>query len=270
MAFATFLFPSNFFTPMATVALKKHNYSQSIRTYVMLIIVTAGLGGYYAYTQFAKFSAAQDALTKEQAQVTTLQGVESQTSTDFTNLKKDFDQKYSGVLESLQSVYPLEEKYTELTRLFDQFFQANNSSFNPVFLSDIRFGQARYDANADYAILPVTMTISGTQDNFNKFLKFVENSGVLEDKTRLMDVRSISINFTSSGAAQTTATGTAAAQTVPTINVSVALNAYFQKPFLQKTVTTPGSSTATPATTAKTTAFAGSSTASANPQTVST
>lgn len=242
---------------MATVTLKKHNYPQSIRTYMMLIILTVALGGYYAYTQFAKFSGAQDALAKEQTQVANLQGTESQTSTDFTNLKQDFDQKYSGVLESLQSVYPLEENYTDLTRLFDQYFQANSSSFNPVFLSDIRFGQPRYDANADYAVLPVTMTVSGTQDNFIKFLKFIANSGVLEDKTRLMDIRSISINFTSGSTSQNLSTGQqVSSQTQPMINVSVALNAYFQKPFLQKTTTAPAAKTA-------------STTAPANPQTVS-
>ncbi len=223
---------------MATATLLKRNYAKSIRTYMMLILVTAAVGLYYGYTQYTKLSAAQDALSKEQSQITDLQSTESQASADYTTLKQDFDQKYSGILDSLQAVYPLQENYTDLTRLFDQFFQTNNTSYNPVFLSDLKFGEPRYDAAVDYAVLPVTMTISGTEDNFMKFLQFVENSGVLADKTRLMDVRSISINFTSNAStvSQNTIPGqTPATATQPMINVSVGLNAYFQKPFLQTT-----------------------------------
>ncbi len=217
---------------MATAALQKRNYAKSIRSYIMLIALTAGVAAYYGYTQYVKLSGAQDALAKEQTRITELQNVQAGTGTDYINLKRDFDQKYSGVLDSLQAVYPLEENYTDLTRLFDSFFQTNNTPFNPVFVSDIKFGVAKIDANSDYAVLPVTMTIAGTQDNFMKFLKFVETSGVLEDKTRLMDVRSISINFTGSSALA----GFGVTQTTsnqPMINVSVALNAYFQKPFLK-------------------------------------
>lgn len=202
---------------------------------------TALVAGYYGYTQYVKLAAAQDALAKEQTQITDIQSAESQTASDYVNLKKDFDQKYSGVLESLNAVYPLEENYTDLTRLFDQFFQANNTSFNPIFVSDIKFGRASLDANADYALLPVTMTLSGTQENFLKFLKFVENSGVLEDKTRLMDIRSISINFTSSGGSQNLLPGQVVSSAKPMINVSVALNAYFQKPFLKSSTTAAAS-----------------------------
>ncbi len=218
---------------MATAALQKRNYDKSIRTYMMLIIITLVLAAYYGYTQFTKLSGVQDALAKEQSQITDLQNTESQTNTDYVNLKQDFDQKYSGVLDSLQAVYPLEQDYTSLTRLFDQFFQTNNTTYNPVFVSDIKYGQPRYDAKVDYAVLPVTMTISGTQDNFDKFLKFVENSGVLEDKTRLLDIKSININFTSQSS-QNTAPGQIAANQ-QMINVSVVLNAYFQKPFQQAT-----------------------------------
>lgn len=225
---------------MATIALQKRNYAKSVRTYLMLIVITLLLAGYYGYTQYVKLSAAQDALAKEQTQITDLQNTAAETNNDYSNLKKDFDQKYAGVLDSLQAVYPIEEDYTKLTISLDAFFRDNNTSFNPVFLSDLKFGQARFDAAQEYAVLPVTMTISGTQDNFLKFLKYIENSGVLEDKTRLMDVRSISINFTSGGSDNSTGGQNALTPTQPLINVSLGLNAYFQKPFV-KPVTTPAS-----------------------------
>lgn len=221
---------------MATAALQKRNYAKSIRTYVMLMVVAAMAAGYYGYTQYMKLSGAQDALAKEQVQITALQTTETETSNDYANLKKDFDQKYSGVLDSLNAVYPLEEDYTKLAISMDTFFQANNTSSNPVFLSDLKFGQARIDATKDYSVLPVSMTITGTQDNFMKFLKYVENSGGLQDKTRLMDVRSISINLSGGASAQgSTAAQAASASTQPMNNVSLSLNAYFQKPFLKTT-----------------------------------
>ena len=186
---------------------------------MMLVIITILLAGYYGFTQYTKLHGAQEALALEQNQITDLQKLETQSAKDYAAHKKEFDQKYASVLDSLQAVYPPQENYTDLARLFDNFFQQNNSATNPIFANDIKFGQARNDANADYGVLPVTMTVTGTQDNFMKFLKFIETSGVLADKTRLMDVRSISINFTSTDSGQ------------KMINVSVALNAYFQKPY---------------------------------------
>lgn len=216
---------------MATLALKKTNYVKKIRTYMGLIIITLGLAVFYGYTQYVKLSGAQNALANEQTQITTLQATETSTLSDYTNLKQSFDQKYSGVLNSLQNVYPTQENYTDLTRQLDVWFKDNNTPFDPVFMSNIQYGQARYDNAVDYAVLPVTMSITGSQDNFMKFLTYIENSGTLADKTRLMDVRSISINFSSSSDNATGQTGTAASK--PTLDVSLGLNAYFQKP-LQK------------------------------------
>lgn len=205
---------------MTALALQKRNYSKHIRTYMMMTLVTMALAGYYGYTQYLKLSGAQEALVKEQSQISDLQKIEIQAGKDYNNLKTEFDQKYAGVLDSLQAVYPSEQNYTDLARMFDKFFADNNSASNPVFANDIKFGQPRQDAAKDFAVLPVTLTITGTQDNFMKFLKFVEKSGVLADKRRLMDIDSISINFTSD----------ASQGAQPMLNVSVALNAYFQKP----------------------------------------
>ena len=84
-----------------------------------------------------------------------------------------------------------------------------------------------------------------------KFLKFMESSGTLEDKTRLMDIRSISINFGVSQSSSVT-TGQPLAAEKPTLNVSVSLNAYFQKPFQKSTPATPDASAQTPAGTPST------------------
>ena len=141
-------------------------------------------------------------------------------------MKKGFDDKFDTIYSALDTVYPLTEKYTDLARLFDDFVAKNDSSTDPVLISDLRFGQARFETSNDFAVLPVTVTLSGSQDNFIKFLKFIETSGVLEDKTRLMDIRSISINFVLPSLNQGEVLNTK-----PGINVSINLNAYFQKPY---------------------------------------
>lgn len=218
---------------MTSTPQPKRNYTQAIRTYLILTFVILGAAGYFGFGQYQKLSAMQDALAKEQETLITLQRNHVKLVKQYDVNKKSFDQKFSNVLNLLQDVYPAQENYTNLARLFDDFFQVNNTVANPIFVSDLKFGIARTDASKDYSVLPVTLTISGTQNNFLKFLNFVENSGVLKNKTRLMDLGSISINFIS----QSEETNVSSDASL--LNVSIALNAYFQK----STVSKPKTST---------------------------
>ncbi len=209
--------------------LKKRNYPQMMRQYSVGIFVLALIIAGYGFTQYTALSSAQTALAQEQDNVYKLQTNKDTLIHQYGDLKKAFNNQFTNLIKALNSVYPADENYTDLARLFDKFFQDNNTSVNPVFVSDLRFGQARIDKSSPYSILPITLTISGTQDNFNKFLKFVENSGVLDDGTRLMDIRSININFTAPAEQDTSLNAT------PLLNVSVNLNAYFQKSFTATT-----------------------------------
>ena len=211
---------------MVAVAILKKNYSRSIRNFMLLTLITMVLAGYYGYTQYGKLSAAQGALSAGQDMIAALQTKKTEVSGQFDTMKKGFDDKFDTIYSALDTVYPLTEKYTDLARLFDDFVAKNNSSTNPVLISDLKFGQARFETSNDFAVLPVSVTLSGSQDNFIKFLKFIETSGVLEDKTRLMDIRSISINFVLPSLNQGEVLNTK-----PGINVSINLNAYFQKPY---------------------------------------
>lgn len=224
---------------MATqIAIRRKNYPRSIRSFTMLSIFVLILGGVYGYLQYNNLTAAQTALAKSQETASALQTSVSKFTQDYADLKTAFDQNFSSVLNSLQGVYPSEESYTELTRKLDEFFRPNDTISNPIFASDLKFSKSKIDASKDYAVLPFSMTITTTKDNFQKFLRFVENSGSLEARTRLLDISSISINFTSS---QPSGTG-AAAPAEQLLNVSVAMNAYFQKPLATapvKTLTAP-------------------------------
>lgn len=203
-----------------------------MRQYTFFIVLLLVVGGYYGFTQYQKLTEVQTALANEQEAVATLQDAKVQVVGQYQEYKKAFDDKFLQIVDSLEKVYPRNENYTELARLFDKFFQQANTGDNPVFVSDLKFGLPRNDAAKDFAILPVTMTIAGTQNNFLKFLQYIEKSGVLEDGTRLMDVRSISINFNNPGAATTLTSRPGESSAM--INVSVGLNAYFQKQAVAK------------------------------------
>jgi hypothetical protein len=223
---------------MATsqIVVARKNYPRSIRSYTGMMLLVLIAAGVYGYLQFQKLSDNWNAIATEQALAVQLQTAGNQFSADYTELKATFDKNFAAILNSIQGVYPTEEDYTELTRTLDKFFQATNSSLNPIFASNLQFSQARIDDAHDYAILPLTMTISATRENFEKFMKYIENSGALEEKTRLMEITSISINFASQPASAFTVSPTAAE--IPLLNVSVSMNAYFQKPVTWKPAAT--------------------------------
>lgn len=209
---------------MATAAIKKRGYIYSIQSYLIFGAILLGVSAYFGYQQINNYFAANDALKLEQDNLSTMQTNVAQVKTDYANLKKQYDEQIASINDALQFVLPEQEAYTNLVRIFDQFSAQNNSQGSPFFVSDVKFGTSRQDAKNDYSILPVTMTINASKSNLMKFLQFIENSGMLENKTRLMDIRSISINFSSADGAGD-----------PTLNVSLAVNAYFQK---TKTTTT--------------------------------
>lgn len=210
---------------MPTLTITKHNYINGIRNYTILIVFALLVAGYYGFTQYQKYSVAQTALAQEGETLQKTQQETNNLSAKYLEIKKVFDQKFALVLDALQYVLPPTDTYQNLARLFDQFAQDNNLPNNPFFVSDLKFGVPFPDSQKEFSILPITMTISTTKENFLKFLKFIESSGMLENKTRLMDVRSISMNFTPGG----TANGNAPAPASTILNVSLALNAYFEK-----------------------------------------
>lgn len=225
------------------IKIQKKNYPKLTRQYFGFALLILLAVGFYSFTQYQKLATAQAALKQGQETSLSLQTQKSTIAKQYADLKVDYDQKFASVFSDLEKVYPIEENYTDLARDLDTFFQENNLTSNPIFVSDLKFGLPRSDSGKEYMVLPVSMTMVGTQDNFTKFLKFVENSGVLEDKSRLMDIRSISINFTS--AQQSSTALTSPLDTVNTLNVSVTLNAYFQK-VAKAAATTAAPSSVTP------------------------
>jgi len=70
------------------------------------------------------------------------------------------------------------------------------------------------------------MTIASSQENFNKFLQYVEQSGSLLGKTRLMDIQSIHLSFGEDESGESGVKVTNSNSEL--INFSVKIHAYFQ------------------------------------------
>lgn len=228
------------------VAKLQKNYPRQIRNYAVFIFFTLLAAAAYGYLQYTKLSIARDTVGKAQILTESMRSSATGFGSAYAEMKRLFDKDFRTIADALQAVYPSEESYTSLTRLLDDFMQQNNRSFDPIFMNDLRFSQSRADTSGDYSLLPFTLTLSTTRSNFEKFLRFIENSGALADGSRqagvrLMDLRSISINFARERSAF--ASGEAATSTAPLMNVSVVLNAYFQSPseaFSPDQAVTPG------------------------------
>ena len=210
---------------MQAVIVRK-NYPRQTQTFMALTLVILVGSAVYGYSQYQNLSAAQTALRDGQTKITELQSTSAQLSENYTALTATYNETFQGVRQAIDSVYPTEEQYTKLTQDLDDFVNKNNTRFNPIFMSDLKFSKSRIDKETEYAILPFSLTLQTTKENFEKFLQYVENSGSLDEGTRLIEVRAISINF--AGNQQSVFAAAEDGQQIEIISVSVSLNAYFQ------------------------------------------
>lgn len=209
--------------------INKKVLQKKVVNFTLALLVLLIAGGYLSYMRYQEYFSANDYYEFKQMKMADLQANLTTLTDDYNKTKKTFDQENSALNVSLQKVLPTTESYTNLARELDNYFLTNNTTDNPIFLSDLRFNPARFEDKKDYGVLPFSMTISASQDSFKKFLKYVATSGDLNTGTRLMDISSISINFDNSANSGATTTDTTANSESGLINVSMAMNAYFQK-----------------------------------------
>jgi hypothetical protein len=204
------------------ILIPKKNYRRQTQSYVFFTImffVAAAIYGYFDYTELTR---AKAALNEGQVLLMQMQSGEKQIANDYLLVEETYKERYRKEREAIKSVFPMEEDYTSLTKVIDAFMYETNTTSNPIFMSDLKFSKARIDANTDYAVLPFSLTLSTTRQNFEAFLKYIESSGSLDNGSRLMDIKSISINFP-------TKTERSSGYGSTLMNVSISLNAYFQK-----------------------------------------
>jgi len=143
-----------------------------------------------------------------------------QDSRDFVNatseIKIELAKRQSQSIKyELNTFLPADENLTTLTRTFDELFAQWNSTIEPIDNNSLVFGSSTIDEEKSLSILPVTLTLSSSLNNFHRFLQAIETSGLPGSNLRLMDVQSISLNL-----------GTTEEDGL--INYTVNLSAYFQ------------------------------------------
>lgn len=207
------------------VAVPRKNYQRQIRTYTVLSVVVLLAAGVWGFFQFQELSAAQSALRDGEERLAQMQSFEAQLSEQYATLQDEFFDEFQSIRESVQGVFPSEENYTNLTEELDTFVLALNRQSPSIFMSNLKYSQPRIDEDKGYGILPFTLTLETTRSNLEQFLAFAENSGSLDEATRLLDVRSITINFPGQ-----TSVALRGQQQSNLLSVSLTVNAYFQLP----------------------------------------
>lgn len=207
------------------IVVPRKNYQRQIRTYTVLTVVLLIAASVYGFFQFQTLSAAQVALADGESRLAQMRSFETQIAEQYTTLKASFDEDFDEVQAAIEGVFPSVEDYTSLTEDLDQLVLTLNRQSPSIFMSNLKFSQPRFDDKEGYATLPFSLTLQTTRTNLERFLEYAETSGSLDDASRLLDVRSININFPGQGG-----TAASAAQGSDLLSVSLNVNAYFQLP----------------------------------------
>lgn len=121
------------------------------------------------------------------------------------------------------AILPPDENYTDLTRQLDNYFAEQDRPGNNVFQRSLRFSKgAPAEGMNSISILPMNMNIETTRENFFDFLEFINSSGSLESGVRLMEIKSIQLNFPEGGEVLK--------DLRQKMDVTLDMNAYYQTP----------------------------------------
>lgn len=190
---------------------------KAVKTYGALCAFFLIIVGIYNYYKWADYQLYREAVQVNEETISYLKQETAVERVEYLNQKSEFDQLNYEVEDSLKEVFPAGDNYTELTRSFDAFEQETHRAKNPFVISNIEYQEIKESEDGTYKYLPLRMTISSSNDNFTKFMHYVEKSGSLIDKVRLMDIQSIHLSFSENSDSSSN-----------TINFSINIHAYFQ------------------------------------------
>ncbi len=189
-----------------------------IKLYAFLCLILLIVVGTYSYFQFQEYRIILKGAQKSEEFVLNLRPKVSEAKAKYDENKREFDQLSKVVEQNLEKVFPSQENYTELTRQMDTFEESLARSRSPFEVPNIAF-QVPVQHN-NYSVLPFSMTITSSSENFTKFLHMMENSGAIDGDVRLMSISSIRLSFQGSPVS---------GSPNDIINFTVQVNAYFQK-----------------------------------------
>ena len=186
----------------------------------MIGVIIVGLFvTYYGIEKYLEYSDKSTIVANSEQELVDLGKSKKLEADGFTALASDSKTQRDTMIKELSSVFPSQENYTELTRIFDAWFLNTNRSNNPIVLTDMQYGTPATDKSGKYDVLPISMNITSSEPNFYKFLSFVQDSGTLSQKVRLLNLKSVQMNFSD----DTTAT------IKNQIQFRAEIQAYFQK-----------------------------------------
>lgn len=210
---------------MATKTKKKafkNNKGLKLKIYGGLSIVIGLFLGYYLFTNVSLFLEMRGEIDSLKTLHNALQDTDKRLDGEMDNIKEGNEELVTAVAEELDYAFPETENHTLLTRTIESFSNDLNRTKNPFLISNLQYLEPQVSEDGDYMVLAFKMTIHSSHDNFIKFLEYVEDSGTLSEKTRLMDIQSIVINFVSPQGSQGNISGK------DEINFNVSMNSYFR------------------------------------------
>ncbi len=185
-----------------------------------VMIIALLVGSVLGFLQYQEYSATQQAYSEAESKLADLKIKSTSANNDYNKARGEFQSQVQNFNGTLQLILPKTEQYTKFVQDLDSYFLANAKSVNPIFLSDVRFSAPESSDKTDYAVLPISMTIEGTQQAVKDFLLYVEHTGDINAPNRLIDIKSINLNFSNPDEE---------GKENPKLNVSLQMNAYFQK-----------------------------------------
>ena len=176
----------------------QHNNSSTVYYVLALLILVAV--GVYGMAKYKLLNDQKAAVVDNELTASALNATLKKEKDAYSVFAEEQTPLQVQLGKNIAAVLPPDENYTDLTRLFDSFFKANDKSNNPIFQSSLRFGKSQPVAQMfEISSLPISMNIEGTRDNFFKFIDYVNKSGNLEEGMRLMEINSIQLNFPDGG-----------------------------------------------------------------------
>jgi len=190
---------------------------KNIRAYLVLCLVVM-LGTFaLGYFKYSEYKVVKAAVVENETYLADLKKDVTDEKVIFQTAKDGYSKLSDEIYSGLKGVFPPSDSYTELTRAFDVLESKLNRAKDPFVISNIDYQDVQTSEDGTYKYLPLRMTITASNDNFTKFLQYIEESGTLSDKIRLMDVQSINLSLSEESE-----------DDVKTINFSIKINAYFQ------------------------------------------
>ncbi|HCW32137.1 MAG: hypothetical protein UT55_C0031G0005 [Candidatus Peregrinibacteria bacterium GW2011_GWE2_39_6] len=158
-------------------------------------LILFSVTGWYGYSKYTTLATIKTDLAQADEILQNLETENSAVTQEYqTTMKTAIDNIITNE-QKIKTIFPQQEKITDLTRMLDDFASKNHYSGNPFFINQLTYSEIKDIPEKGYQILPITMTIDTSEYNFAKFLEYIETSGSLETGVPLMAINAISLQL---------------------------------------------------------------------------